>query len=336
MNHDITSDMSPKVVKLDQPTVNLTWSTDWHTSSKPPGRRQDDYQQAILEKVAFVCSLTRESLGVSLAGGDIFHIKNPNSSANNFALLIDLIRVLQKFPTGKVYGTIGNHDLLFDREESLATQPLGLLIAVGAYHNLVAQPVVFCNHDETIRVQVEGFPYAEGEKTLEYLRASGRRSPGVQYRVGIVHAYGTPGKGGVSIKGREIGYNEVKDLDFDFFLWGHDHSRHETERVGNITHVNLGSLARAAIASDEVERPVVASVLTFGRDGTKVVEVPVPVKPLEMAFVAADKGVVHAAKTDEVTEFFAAMDEAVEGIESSDPARSWPDFVSMTGAFSTV
>jgi hypothetical protein len=28
-----------------------------------------------------------------------------------------------------------------------------------------------------------------------------------------------------------LGYNQLKDVDFDFLLWGHDHSRKETEQV---------------------------------------------------------------------------------------------------------
>jgi hypothetical protein len=118
---------------------------------------------------------------------------------------------------------------------------------------------------------------------------------------------------------RKIGYSELENLDYDFLLWGHDHSRHETETVGKITHINLGSLARAAFASDEVERPVVATTLSFATGGIDYREVPIPVKPLEIAFTVADKGVENVASTDEVTEFFAEMDEAVGGIESSDP-----------------
>jgi DNA repair exonuclease SbcCD nuclease subunit len=310
--------MNPEVIMLDQPTVNLVWSTDWHASARPPGRRQDDYQQAILDKIDFVRVLTEECHGVSVVGGDIFHIKTPKSTANSFELLISLIHALRRFPTGKVYGTVGNHDLLFDQMESLATQPLGLLIAAGVYRNVVDAPVVFTNNIGTVRVQVETFPYADGEKTLERLKATGPRPEGITHRVALVHAYGLPGNAATLFGERKIGYNEVKDLDFDLFLWGHDHSRHETEKVGNITHINLGSMARAAYASDETDRPVVAVTLSFGADSMEYKEVAIPVKPLEIAFIAADKGVENVSRTDEVTEFFDEMDEAVGGIESSD------------------
>jgi hypothetical protein len=83
-----------------------------------------------------------------------------------------------------------------------------------------------------------------------------------------------------------------------FLLWGHDHSRKETETVGNITHVNLGSMARAAFSYDEKDRPVVATILSFAQDGIRYKEKDIPVKPLEVVFVHADKGVERAGKAE--------------------------------------
>jgi len=304
---------------LNTDTVNFVWTTDWHLSDKPPGRRQDDYRKALFEKIEFVRKLTEEVKGVALCGADVFHIKNPKSSANSFSLLVETLHALRRFPYQGVWGTVGNHDLSYDNMSTLPSQPLGLLIAAGVYRNLVGQPEIFTNRDGTTRVQVETFPYASGELTLKRLLATGPRPAGIDYRIGLVHAYGQPGNGGDMFGERKIGYSELKDLDYDLLLWGHDHSRHETETVGKITHINLGSMARAAFASDEVERPVVAVALSFAPGGFTYREVPIPVKPLEIAFKLADKGVENVAKTDEVTEFFTEMDEAVGGIESSDP-----------------
>jgi len=307
------------LIRLDTDTVNIVYSTDWHLSDKAPGRRQDDYRRAILDKIEFVRKLTEEVEGVAVCGADVFHIKNPKSPANSFSLLVETLHALRRFPLQGIWGTVGNHDLSFDSMSTLPNQPLGLLIAAGVYRNLIGDPVVFGNKQDTVRVQVEAFPYGNGDETLKRLLATGKRPDDITYRVGVVHAYGQPGNGGDMFGERKIGYSEIGHLDYDFLLWGHDHSRHESETVGNITHINLGSLARAAYASDEVERPVVATVLSFATGGVDYKEHPIPVKPLEIAFTLADKGVENVVKTDEVTEFFAEMDEAVGGIESSDP-----------------
>lgn len=310
-----------KTIKLNHDKVNFVYSTDWHASTKPPGRRQDDYQSAILNKVQFVCDLAHKIHAVGLCGGDVFHVKNPKSQANGFSLLFPLLRLLRKFPTGQVYGSIGNHDLTYDRMDSLSHQPLGILVAAGAYYNLNDEPVLFVNEDESVKVLVETFPYAHtGAEALSILQATGKRPPEAQYRIGIVHAYGEPGNGG-GMFGEAIGYNQVEDLDYDFFLWGHDHSRHETIEVGNITHVNLGSLARAAYDYDEIDRPVVATILSFATDGIRYKEKEIPVSPLNIAFKAVDKPVEDVSKSDEIKEFFIAMDEQVSDIEATDPGE---------------
>jgi DNA repair exonuclease SbcCD nuclease subunit len=306
-------------IKLQHDKVNLVWTTDWHFTARPPGRRTDNYQESLLTKLSFVSDLVYKVKGVGLCGGDVFHDKHPKSPSNSVNLLVDLISTLRGFPNGCVYGSVGNHDLSWDRMDTLPHQPLGILIASGAYHNLNEAPVIFTNSDESLKVSVETFPYANGDITKERLLNSGARQPGVNYRVGIVHAYGHPGNSGSMFGEPKIGYNDIQDIDFDFLFWGHDHSRKETETVGNVTHVNLGSMARAALDYDEADRPVVAAIVSFAVDGVRYKEKEIPVKPLEIAFVTADKAMDKVAKSDEVAEFFTSMDEQVDGIESTDP-----------------
>jgi len=248
----------------------------------------------------------------------VFHEKRPKHPANSFSLIIGLIHALRRFPTGRVYGSVGNHDLSYDRMDSLPHQPLGLLIAAGVYCDLNREPVLFTN-TAGMGVSVETFPYAHGDETLKNLLAAGPRHPDAKYRVGIVHAYGEPGNGGTLYGEPKIGYNQVAHLDFDYLLWGHDHSRKETETVGNVTHVNLGSMARAAFSYDEKERPVVATILSFAEDGVRYKEKLIPVQPLEVVFVHADKGVEKVEKSNPVMEFFSQMDVVMEGIETSEP-----------------
>lgn len=300
--------------------VNLVWTTDWHFSDIPPGRRKDNYRQALIEKLTFVRTIVERLNGAALCGGDVFHLKKPSHPGNSLRLIMELYNTLKKFPHGCVFGSVGNHDISFDRMDSLPRQPLGLLIEVGAYHNLNKEPVLFTNQDESINVSVETFPYAEGAETIQNILEAGPRQPGVKHRVGIVHAYGHAGDAGDMFGTRTIGYNELDGCDFDLLLWGHDHSRHGVDEVGKTTHINLGSMARAAFSYDEVNRPVVAAIMSFQPDGTwQYGEKPIPVKPLEQVFAAADKGVETVAQSEEITNFFEAMDEAVSDIEISDP-----------------
>jgi DNA repair exonuclease SbcCD nuclease subunit len=310
-----------KKIKLIDPKnrVNLVWSTDWHLTEVPPSRRKDDYRAAILAKIEYIRGLTERLNGAGLCGGDVFHYKPPRHQGNSFRLLIDLINILRRFPQGRVFGSVGNHDLNYDRMDSLSHQPLGLLIELGVYQDLNKDTVLFTNNDETVKVSVETFPYLADGKALGAILAAGPRLPGVDHRIGIVHAYGHPGDAGSLFGEPTLGYNQLKDVDFDFLLWGHDHSRKETEQVGRVTHINLGSLARAAFSYDEVDRPVVATVLSFKPDGNVAYkEQELPIKPLEIAFQTADKGMERVGKSDDIQTFFEGMDEQVAGLDITD------------------
>jgi DNA repair exonuclease SbcCD nuclease subunit len=306
------------VVKLPHPRCTFTFITDLHMSAVPPGRRGDDYQKAILDKVRFVRELTQRIKAVGLCGGDVFHSKNPRAASNTLGLLVEAAKEFREFPYGCLWGAVGNHDLSADRLDSLTKQPLGLLIAAGVYRDLTYNPVIFSNNSGTVQVLVETFPYAH-EGVLESIMAAAPRPAGVTHRVGIVHAYGQPGNEGSLFGERIIGYNEVAESDYDFLLWGHDHSRKETVTVGRPTHIHLGSLARAAFDTDQTDRPVACAIISFAEDGIRYKEKEIPVTPLQVAFQTADKGMDSVAKSEELKQFLTGLEEQVDDIEATDP-----------------
>jgi DNA repair exonuclease SbcCD nuclease subunit len=310
-----------RIEKSEYVKINFVWSTDWHLSAIPPGQRGDDYESVILEKLDFIRDLTEKVKGFALCGGDVFHVKKAHHPANSLSLLVRTLRTLRKFPMGRVYGAVGNHDLAWgERMDSLSGQPLGLLIASGAYADLTEECLMVSSQFASLKVQVQSFPYDHGQETLHRIKASHRHGD-ANYFVGIVHAYGQPGGPSDYFGERVIGYDELAGSDFDFLLWGHDHGRQETKKVGNTTHVHLGSLARAAFDSDQAERPVSVAVLSFSEQGPKYKEIALPVKPLAEAFVTADREVRHIDKSEEVKQFLTQMEVAVGGVETSDPGE---------------
>lgn len=311
--------MTSKIIKLPSSKVALSWITDVHLSAIAPGRRSDAYRTQIFSKLNFARDLTAQVNGVCLCGGDIFHIKGSHSKANSLHMINEAIRVFGSFPTGKIYSAIGNHDVQYDRMDTIPSQPIGVLIEAGVCHALNYEPVIFTNEDETVKVSVETFDYADGITTLEALMATGKRQEGVDYRLGVVHASAISGNSREQFGEWMIGYNQLQDLDFDILLWGHDHTRTETETCGNVTHINLGSLSRAALSRDEVERKIVVPVLTFSSTGARIKEVEVPCLPIAQVFRVEDKVVEKVAGNDDVKKFFSDMNDSVDGIVSDSP-----------------
>lgn len=310
-------------MKLSLPTdeVNLVWITDIHLSDRPPGRRSEGYKAQIFDKLRQVAKISRDNKAICLVGGDVFHIKNPFSKANTHALIRESVEVFGTFHGGRVYGCVGNHDIQFDRMDTLPSQPLGVLMEAGVYRALNDDSLIIeANGEEgTWRTTIETWDFQNQEETLAALKASGKRSDEVEYRLGIVHASGCSGDTRDFFGSPIIGYNQLKKLDFDILLWGHDHSRTDTEQCGNVTHINLGSIARAALSMDEVERPVSAVLIKLGPTGAKIKEIPLKVVPLEQAFRTGDKKILQTTGTADMKEFFADLSESVEEIESTDP-----------------
>lgn len=310
----------PTLVTLPSPKISLTWITDIHLSAVAPGRRSDAYRDQIFSKLNFVQKLTTQVGGACLCGGDIFHIKGSHSKANSLNMINEAIRVFGAFPTGKIYSAVGNHDIQFDRMDTITSQPIGVLIEAGVCHAINHNPVIFTNETDSVRVSVETFDYASGVETLAALMQSGPRLE-VDYRVGIIHASGAPGDSRELFGEWTIGYNQLSGLDFDILLWGHDHTRTETVSCGNITHVNLGSLSRAALSRDEAERKIVAPVITFSASGARIKEVEVPCLPIAQVFRVEDKVIEKVRDNADVRKFFSDMNESVDGIESDSPVE---------------
>jgi len=310
-----------KTIRLETDDVRLEYDTDWHLSDQPPGNRTGNYREEILAKIRFTVDLCHKIGAVKLCGGDTYHKKSPyNVGANSHALQTRLQEELRRAPLGTVFGVPGNHDLTMDRWDSIPNQPIGALIASGAFTNLADESVIFENRTGTVRVQVDAYPYCHDDmEALERVLNAAPREPGVDYRVVLMHQYGNPGESPTMFGKPIIGFDRMANCDYDLALWGHDHSRTETVQVGNCTHVRLGSLSRASLAGDEVDRPIAAAVFTISEKGVRYKEVTIPAKPLNIAFVDGDRKVVKVDESREVTDFFTAMDTAVAEVESENP-----------------
>lgn len=304
-----------RVIKLDLDVIRAVFTTDWHTSERPPGRRAKSYREEILAKIQFAIDYANGIKAISLCGGDIYHTKEPkNVLSNSHALQTRLEETLRRAMFQTVFGVHGNHDLLADRVDSIPTQPIGALIASGAFTDLSSGSVVFENRDGSVRVQIDAYPYTNDDmEALDRVLNAAPREENVTYRVVLMHQYGDPGDAPMMFKHPTIGFNRMADCDYDLALWGHDHSRTEPVTVGNCTHIRLGSLSRASLAEDEVDRPINAAVFAFTAEQIKFKELPLPAKPLEAAFAEGNRAVEKVNKSDDVTKFFSEMDAIISG-----------------------
>ena len=314
-------------LRLDQDQVVLTYATDIHLAALAPGRRRGTYRKDLLAKLYWWSNLTHEVGGVGLCGGDVFHIKLPTSPSNSFGVVNDAIHAFGSFPQGRILGAVGNHDVTGDNLGTLPDQPLGVLLSSGVYQPVgcsTEDPMILESADGT-RVRVDTFDWMPGQELLEALRAQ-LTDPDTRswhFRVAVVHAFQQPGTSGAMYKDFVLGHDDLKGTDYDVICYGHDHSR---KRVVSYphgpTHVQLGSLSRATLAADEVDRDVSIAVMEFHRGDTPVItERIVPVSPLDLAFHTSDLAVAKVDTREDVRTFFQGLEQQAKDVQASDPTE---------------
>ena len=326
--------------------VNLVGFTDVHLAALPPGRRKASYLEEILAKLSWVADLTTKINGAGVCGGDLYHVKNPKSPSNPHSMNTQVIGAFQEFPAHRVYGVIGNHDVTGDNLATIPTQPIGGLIQAGVYWPLGSESVVF-EAQNGLRVLVDGFDYVNKPELLQAivgLRAtSGSTSAPWEerpwhYRIAVVHAFNKPGATEMMFdKDITLGWDDLDASGYDAFFWGHDHARKGIQQTRKgVWHVQLGSLARAAWAKDEIERPVSVVVFSASKDGLRIIEKEVPVRPLELAFHTADIAIDKVEKREDINGFMAGLDKQVQAVSSDDPTEILESLTDDPAIISTV
>lgn len=314
--------------------VNLVGFTDVHLAACPPGRRKASYLDEILDKLYWTAGLTAKVKGAGICGGDLYHVKNPKSPSNPHAMNTRIIGAFQEFPEHRVYGVVGNHDVTGDNLNTIPSQPIGGLIQAGVYWRLGVESVIF-QAQNGLRVLVDGYDYLNKPELLEAVHARKEDLIGFEqhqldweerpyhYAIAVVHAFNKPGATEMMFdKDIALGWDDLDDTGYDAFFWGHDHARRGIQKTEKgVWHVQLGSLARAAWAKDEIERPVSVVIFSASREGLKIAEMEVPVRPLELSFHTADISIDKVDRREDVSGFMKDLDSQVQAVDSDDPSE---------------
>lgn len=105
---------------------------DPHVSSKPVGRRKDDFLSSVLGKLSYCAQLCRDRNLYPVVLGDLFH----RNDDNKLAMLARLTAVLQSFPVPPLV-LEGNHD---KEQDSLSDADALTLLAMTNVVNVAGKP----------------------------------------------------------------------------------------------------------------------------------------------------------------------------------------------------
>jgi DNA repair exonuclease SbcCD nuclease subunit len=230
---------------------------DIHLADRPPASCTDAYQEdlfALLGQVRVLAQM-RKAAAIVLAG-DVFHHKAPSRTSHRLVLRLQVWA--QSCPCD-VLVVPGNHDMQFDRMESLhLTQPLGVLLS---------SPNVQLLESWAAGHPVYGVPWVQGygdsgEDGEAGTQVDGRLAAwrseisGRQPSLVVAHAPLYP-------PGQELPYEYfpaerwAAAMDGQGSCWyGHVHERHGVFMAGEVTFANFGALSRGSLHEYNLTRKV--------------------------------------------------------------------------------
>lgn len=239
-----------EVIKLPEES-KITFIGDCHLNHIAPKSRIDDYPQTSINKLESLRNLMlRKGSNYLIMLGDIFH--KPKQPVD---FLVKIIKEFQLFwDCGiSVFTITGNHDISFDRLDTLEKGALGLLYEVGVIKHLDKIEV-------GSRFIIDGIDYSQ-EIPIELDMS--------KYNILVAHMFYEFDLSEDSIKKEDL-----EKIGYNMLILGHDHVCYDNEVVktpsGLVRIVRPGSFMRGTSHSYNVKRKPVCDTLVF--DGKLSIE----------------------------------------------------------------
>ena len=239
--------------------MKLLLTNDWHFATKTPVSRTDDYNAELFGLLAKVARLSRHVKAEAiLHAGDVFHDKGRVPWAI-FARLSAWLAEEWARGAGAMIGVPGNHDMRFDRRDTLPETPFGALAAALLFRDISHE--VYALQDvmgtgEVRTVMVYGVPWPDAAQPDAFTAVP----PEVE--IVVAHAFATP-EGGERWGQFCHRYSDLVAAAPHVKLWhfGHDHSDNGVATMANgAVIVNIGALCRGALDTDNLTRTVKVAI----------------------------------------------------------------------------
>jgi predicted phosphodiesterase len=295
---------------------------DIHVADRPPSSCTSSYLDDILDLLWETVRVARErSVDAVVWAGDVFHHKAPSRTSHR--TMQRVLEVAEAYE-GRLHVVPGNHDMQWDREDSVAqTQPLGVLLRHPAVHLLKG----WANG-----LPLYGVPWIQGY---------GSDPEAVRGKVaGALASYRDANPSGCLVVTHAPLYEPGTELQFEYFpaagwaeamggvgccYYGHVHEYHGQWSVGEVTFCNVGAISRGSLDEYNLLRKVKVALWTAAAGFEEIV---LPHKPASEVFRLADKTQLKTARVS-MEEFLAAIGQTTVGAVSVEAVvarlREMPD-----------
>jgi len=276
-------------------TVLLTVG-DVHLADRTPASRKDDYKAETFNELRMIARVAaKQNASAVLFTGDIFHEKS--AKMNSHSLVREAMSVFSSFPC-PCYSIVGNHDISYNRMETLEKQPLGVLFESGALKRLTREQIG--------EFEVVGVDFDENV-TYETLKP--KKTDPERKLVTVCHVYAEPTER--DLFGEPIyGYDKISEnTDVDVYVFGHYHHDQGIVKIGDKSFVNIGALSRGSLNKENLDRDVKIGKISITNGKVICEEINLPVKSgVEIFDVEKKKSIEE--KENEIEQFVSSLGKA--------------------------
>ena len=199
---------------------------DVHLQEQSPRSRKDSYPTTVLEKLDYIVNKANEEKATTIFLGDLFNAVN--MPMIYFYRVVDIFKKFNSTP----YIVVGNHDYPRANPEMLPRTPLGLLNNIGL--------IKYLDYLDIDNIRVKGFHYWEKIIDNEYNGKS----------ICVAHCFYEDS----FAEEHNLHLKDIKELSYNYYILGHDHTPYEDVKVENKIIYRPGSLTRGTANDNQLIR----------------------------------------------------------------------------------
>ena len=206
----------------------ILFIADPHLNYQTPQSRKDIYPQTMLEKIKTIARIADEQkIDDVIFLGDMFHQRY-----QPYSYMMKCFLAFKEFKKPP-YSIVGNHDLIYERLESLDESPLNFLFMTGVVKHLDT-----LEYDDVV---IKGFDYTSPITKNE----------NTNYTICVAHQYyNTP------LYKYYIKPEDALNLNYQAYVLGHDHTVYDDISNDKFKVIRPGSLSRGTAHSANLMRDV--------------------------------------------------------------------------------
>lgn len=228
-------------------TNKVLFVGDLHLDSTTPSSRVDDYSDTSISKLYSLKNICLvKSIKCVVFLGDIF---NKHDQSNTY--LNKVLKVFKSFKDDNIslYTVVGNHDLSFERMDTLSRSPLQMLFTTGLLNHLDQEVL----DTGSYLVTLKGLDYPDSPVSVSELDLHTKVNVLCAHRF-FNYAYNDP---------HNLSTDDCISLGYQVYAMGHDHIQYDVENYRSFLVVRPGSFMRTSSHAYNLSRNVSVDIIEF-------------------------------------------------------------------------